>query len=499
MRKILFLLVLATLAFSSCRNTISFNGSNVELNFSQDTIFLDTVFTGLGSSTRMLKVFNPSEENVFVDRVYLGKGTSSFYRVNVDGIGHQDAYSIEILAGDSAYIFIEISPDAAGADELIYTDSLWFENGSKKQAVALVTAVWDAYYHFPNRVLTIAQPDPYADIKIPYSILDCAAHWSNDKPHVVYGYAVIDSACSLNIDPGVQVHFHNGSGLWVYRDGQLAIDPNATGSMENPTILQGDRLEPYYEYVPGQWGGVLGGIFVQGGAQTHVTINNTFLRNGTTGIRTDSSWGSTPNIQLHNTILSHFSRMGIYSGFGNIEMTNVAIGPSGVYGVYALGGTLRVDHSSIVNSWTFSGREGTALGLANYFEDGAGNRYTRALDAHFTNTIIDGSLDNEVALGIDENANFEYLFDHCALTIDANPELGHYDLSNTAHFSQNMFNGNWAYIESPLLPADQWKFVPDTTSVLGQKASAATISPTADLFGTTRANPATIGAVERPE
>ena len=26
----------------------------------------------------------------------------------------------------------------------------------------------------------------------------CNDVWNNDKPHVIYGYAVVDSACSLN-------------------------------------------------------------------------------------------------------------------------------------------------------------------------------------------------------------------------------------------------------------------------------------------------------------
>jgi len=69
-----------------CRNTIEFPGTNVELGFSSDTIYLDTVFTGLASSTRTLKVFNPSDENITIDRVYLGRGAGSFYRMNVDGV-----------------------------------------------------------------------------------------------------------------------------------------------------------------------------------------------------------------------------------------------------------------------------------------------------------------------------------------------------------------------------------------------------------------------------
>ena len=78
------MLLIALVALSSCRNTIDFQGSNIELSFSKDTIYLDTVFTGLGSSTRILKVYNTSSENMTVDKIRLARGAGSYYRMNVD-------------------------------------------------------------------------------------------------------------------------------------------------------------------------------------------------------------------------------------------------------------------------------------------------------------------------------------------------------------------------------------------------------------------------------
>jgi len=162
-----FLLLIAIAALELPQYTIDFQGSNIELNFSQDTIYLDTVFTGLGSSTRILKVYNTSPENMTVDRIRLARGVGSYYRMNVDGISGKSVENVEILAGDSAYVFIEISPDAQGSTEMIYTDSIWFENGNVKQHVDLITAVWDAYYHFPDRVLTITSTGAVSGHKNP--------------------------------------------------------------------------------------------------------------------------------------------------------------------------------------------------------------------------------------------------------------------------------------------------------------------------------------------
>ena len=53
---------------------------------------------------------------------------------------------------------------------------------------------------------------------------------------------VVDSACSLSINPGTQIHVHKGGGLWVYRDGQLSVDAGAiqgSNNMINPVVFQG--------------------------------------------------------------------------------------------------------------------------------------------------------------------------------------------------------------------------------------------------------------------
>ena len=486
------------IAVMGCRNTVDFPGSNIELSFSADTIYLDTVFTGLASSTRILKVFNNSNENMVIDRIYLGRSTESFYRMNVDGISGLDISNTEVLANDSIYIFIEISPDALGSNELIYKDSIWFENGSKRQHVDLVTTVWDAIYHFPTNVLTINRTAPLPPIKLAYSILDENEIWDNSKPHVVYGYAVVDSAHTLTIEPGTQVHFHNGSGLWVYRDGELHVDPLQTGSMNNAVVFQGDRLEPSYEWVPGQWGGLLGGVFIQGGSATKATLSNLIIKNATTALRVDSAWNTAPNAELNNVIITHSSRVSLYGGYANVTGRNLAIGPSGVYGIYALGGNYLFEHCSINNTWSFSSRSGSGIGLVNFFDDANNNRYTRAIQASFSNSFIGGNLSSEVALGIDPLETFDVSFEHCAIEIEPNPEAGHYALTDTTMFKSSEFNLNWDFLPCPWIPQEEWKLVPDSSSTLFGKAIPTPFTPVFDLGGNVRQQPATIGALERP-
>ena len=88
--------VLTLLVFSSCRKDFSAELSSGNLSFSKDTVYLDTVFTNIGSSTYNLKVYNKSSKNISIPSISLGKGESSFYRLNVDGIPGKYFENIEI-------------------------------------------------------------------------------------------------------------------------------------------------------------------------------------------------------------------------------------------------------------------------------------------------------------------------------------------------------------------------------------------------------------------
>ena len=55
---------------------------------------------------------------------------------------------------------------------------------------------------------------------------------------------------SLTIEKGARVHFHASSGLLVEKNASLKIN----GTLDEKVIIQGDRLEPFYEDVAGSMG-----------------------------------------------------------------------------------------------------------------------------------------------------------------------------------------------------------------------------------------------------
>jgi len=480
------------LGLLGCRKDVIFNTRDASLRFSEDTVYLDTVFTTIGSSTRILKVYNPSSDNLLINRVYLGRGPQSYYRLNVNGTNTKDARDVELRGNDSIYIFIEVTADVLGANSLLYTDSIIFETGNVRQDVDLVTLAKDAYFHYPNKLLVIPQQAPNPDIEIPYSILPCNAAWGTDKPHVIYGYAVVDSACTLNILAGAEVHFHSNSGLWVYRGGQLQIDAAQQGNFNNPVIIQGDRLEPAYENIPGQWGGLLGGIFIQGGATA--VINNALIKNANIAVRVDSTDSFAPNLSLKNVQIYNNSRVGLYGGYANIVAQNLIVGNCGLHLFYGLGGNYTFRHSTFANYWVTSSRSTAAVALFNYFEDGYGNRYLRDLSkAYFGNCIIYGNALSEVGLGIDNNGTFNYHFNSALLRIDETPQGQHYDVTNPTYFTNCILNQNPRFIDAP-----NYDFALDSISPAldAGNANDALIAPF-DILGNSRTISPDLGAIER--
>ena len=69
MRYIIYTFLIIMVAYiSSCRKDFNTVPSFGNLEFSKDTVFLDTVFTNIGSSTYNLKVYNRGNNAITIPR-----------------------------------------------------------------------------------------------------------------------------------------------------------------------------------------------------------------------------------------------------------------------------------------------------------------------------------------------------------------------------------------------------------------------------------------------
>jgi hypothetical protein len=271
-----FITICLSVSFMSCKKDKFLTDPSATLHFSQDSILFDTVFTTIGSTTRNIRVINKHNQKVKISSVRLEKGQSSNFFLNVDGTPGRLVQDVEILANDSIYIFVQVNVNPTSAlSPLIIQDKIVFDVNGNQQSVELEAWGQDAHYHFPTTAIQ------YKDGYLPYSTVSANSNttvvWgggtgaSDNKPHVVYGWLVVDSTQKLVINAGVKVYFHQNAGLWVYRYGTLQVN----GTQGNEVVFQGDRREADYADMPGQWDR----IWINEG-HTDNYINYAIIKNG---------------------------------------------------------------------------------------------------------------------------------------------------------------------------------------------------------------------------
>ena len=126
-------ILLTIVLIKSCDYDLTFSSAQTQdIGFSSDTVYLDTVFTSIGSSTYDLRIYNQSDRNVEIGSIRLGQGSQSQFRINVDGIHGESFEQVELLAKDSIYVFIETTVDIKeythNAIEFLYKDQLLVDN-----------------------------------------------------------------------------------------------------------------------------------------------------------------------------------------------------------------------------------------------------------------------------------------------------------------------------------------------------------------------------------
>lgn len=432
MRQLLFLLFIGfCITFTSCRDDFHFETSTGGLEFSKDTVYLDTVFTNIGSSTYTLKVYNRSNKDISIPSIRLSQGQNSKYRLMVDGMPGKEFSNVELLAKDSMFVFIETTASLADANptDFLYTDKIEFTSTNGTQNVELVTLIQDAYFLFPQRLDGGYEGVPFDDKTNIYGFyLDESDpnngneyHWRNDKPYVIYGYATVPSGKTLTVDPGARVHFHADSGLMVRPGGRLLINGalSTTEALENEVIFEGDRLEPAFSDVAGQWSAVL----IMSNAENE--INHLTLKNANIGIYAFVTGASDPQpkVTIKNSQIYNCTNFGIYGIHANITGENIVANNAGqVSAAFALGGTYSFKYCTFANY--FNSYDQVPLLLNDYQENSADNKVMLSdLSATFDNCIVYGS--GNVGLSLekypnDDNSvttNFHVKFNNCLIKL----------------------------------------------------------------------------------
>ena len=392
MKKFLLLSILGTLILmASCdKNEDFITDGSFDLEFSLDTLTFDTVFTELGSATRALKVYNRENRPIKIPRIYIDGGESSAFRLNIDGIPGNEAEDVIVWANDSIYIFGEVTVDPdqdVSISPFVIEDKIIFDINEKTQSVVLEAWGQNANY-FPSRF--------NKGVAVLLSCDNETIVWDDPKPYVIYGEVFIDS-CLLEIAAGTQIYVHGGVAQnetfgGIFNDGIIYTLENGSininGTLEEPVVIQGDRLEQSYLDDPGQWQGIILGKGSKGNRFEYTTVRNSIF-----GVYVDSTAELTiKNSQFYNTASS-----GIIGFNGTITAENCLVYNNATTSVLlTLGGNYDFTYCTFASY----GVDASALGLQNFFcYDGnlsCAIFATQPLVASFRNSIIFGSRSDEV-------------------------------------------------------------------------------------------------------
>ncbi len=366
----------------SCHKPQSQTG--VQLAFSTDTVFFDTVFTQIGSATRILKVYNTSANDAIIDHIYLAGGNGSDFRLNINGVPTNSATNVYLPAHDSLYIFAEVTVQP-NKGYLVKQDSIIFEQGKDVQTVKLLAIGWDVFL-------------------VKKLIITSDTVWNSDRPVLIWYYAAIDRGASLTITRGTQVFLHRFAGIHVF--GSLRV----AGAADCTVVFSSDRLENDYKDIPGQWGGIV---------LYPTAYNNSFswcqIKNGIVGISVDSV---ADTVEIDHCQIIHQSFANVFANNTNVNIYSSLLADAGWYNIAAInGGTYKLLGSTIANYYAWGTiRTTPAVTITNYYIRNNQPVYVAPANITIINTIIYGNQENELMLSPAEpGQNFSYSISHSLL------------------------------------------------------------------------------------
>jgi len=403
-------LICAVAALFACERYEIYRNTDARLTFSADTVLFDTVFTSIGSTTASLKVYNRYEQPLEISYIELAGGEQSVFRLNIDGVPGYSVRNLEIPAKDSIFIFVEITLDPNNMDSiLLIQDSILFSTNGNLQDIDLMA--WGQDVHILHR-----------------EVLQTTT-WTNEKPYLILDYLLVDSMQTLSIQEGVRVHLHRNAFIAV--KGTIV----ARGSMDNPVIFQGDRLEQLYEDIPGQWDRIW---FMPGHSRDNI-LEHVIIKNAVIGLQADSLVaGPQPTLTLESCRILNMSAAGILGSGTRIEASNTVVGNCGQFSLLLRwGGEYTFKHCTFANYWSaFSNRTTPGVAVVNYYQAQGGGTQVREFDGiTFGNSIIYGNREFEFILDDYPGTETPYLFDHCLLKFDE----AVFNKNDTSHF-QNVLN-----------------------------------------------------------
>ena len=400
---VLAFVVAAGFFCTGCNDDDVFSSSvNSRLTFEADTLSFDTVWTGVTSSTRRIRIYNNNKDGVRITSVALGSGGTSGFQMNVDGQSGSVVNDVEMLGNDSLFVFaqVRIAEDGEELPHLV-RDSIVFtlESGVQQK---LILEAWGQNVNVLRGVT-----------------IDSDTHFDSSRPYLVYDSLVVTKGATLFLDAGTTVCFHNGAYLGVH--GKI----KAKGTLEQPVTLRGDRTDKMLWYLPydrmdGGWGGVT--LY---GESFGNEFNNVDIHGGLWGINcrlpesgTDEDVLAKQKLLLLNSVITNVRGNALDPNYVQSLVANCEISNAGGYCVRLSGGKNEFVHTTIAQFYPWSAGHKEALLFTNVVDSVA---YPLE-QADFKNCLITGRTTDEIVgqtlegYDVAFNASFRYCLINIKLT-----------------------------------------------------------------------------------
>jgi hypothetical protein len=343
---------------------------NHRLEFSKDTIFFDTLFAAApkGSITKRLKVYNRNKNAVTISSIELGGKVTSPYQIIVNGKATVYEPNVSLLGGDSLYILVSVAIEPTTESlPFIVTDSIVFRTNGNSQKVDLVAYGQDAVF--------------LDNLTVP-----CNETWTNEKPYVVYNSVRVAPGCTLTIQKGSEIFFHDNALLNI--EGTLLVH----GEKNDQVVFTSDKFGQIYDELPGQWEGI---IFTSSSKNNE--LKWAVVKNAFTGIKILNDpvdVDTIAEVRFVNSIIKNMKNMGVEAQGTDVYGENSIFANCVRQTFFGSGGGNYHFKQCTFASYSFEFfREQPAVG----FSDVSGS-ISGALKARFNNCIIWGGQLNELSL-----------------------------------------------------------------------------------------------------
>ena len=322
------------LSMVGCREYTISDDPSLRLAFSTDTVRFDTVFTEQGSATAQLMVYNRNAMAVEIDRVWLNDG--SVFIVNMDGEPDLSRLThMTINGGDSAFVFVRVRMDELNNNSpVLVEDQLHFRlaNGATQEVVL------EAYGQDATRIGRIGcgrtEKEDFT--------------FTAEKPYIIYDTLVIGG--TMHINAGARLYMHSGACIYALGD----VD--AQGTLEQPILIRGDRLDRLFDSVPYLYaGGSWNGIYLQAKEPHTYVFRYVDILSGNIGLFCNSTCTNPlPQLTMDGCRIHNHTSYGLVLSHVDALVTNTEISNCASYCVYCEGGTHQFVHSTIASYFGFT-------------------------------------------------------------------------------------------------------------------------------------------------